>query len=166
MPSRRSAFAFIAGLLLLLPANVLAAGEAKTTSQNGLYPEEILTADQLKAELDLKDLLILDARNLKSYENGHIQGAQMPRPVEYFQQEELFRQGLAKTAPDQDAALVEWTKDIPKDRPIVTYCNSNCHASAVLTLRLKQLGFTRVRSMEEGYQVWEEKGYPVIKPKL
>ena len=124
----------------------------------------VLTADQLHEEMARKDILLLDARNLKLYEKGHIQGAKMPRPVQYFQQEELFRQGLSAQAPDQEAALVEWTKDLPKETPIVTYCNANCPASAVLATRLKQLGFLNVRSMEEGYQVWEQKGYPVSNP--
>ena len=56
---------------------------------------------------------------------------------------------------------MEWMKSYPANQPVVTYCNSNCHASATLALRLKQLGFTNVRSMEEGIQAWQQKGYPV-----
>ena len=50
------------------------------------------------------------------------------------------------------------------DTPIVTYCNTNCHASSALALQLKGLGFTNVKSMEEGIQSWEKKDYPVVKP--
>jgi rhodanese-related sulfurtransferase len=140
------------------------AEEAAARSKNGLFPEEIISAEELQKELQGKDKpLLLDARNQKSFEQMHIAGADLPRGEEYHRQEELFRSGMAPAGPDADKALVEWARTIDKDRNTVTYCNSNCHASAALALRLKQLGFTHVRSMEEGIQEWEKKGYPVVR---
>ena len=150
-------------LICISSAQCLHAEEAER-SKNGLFPEEVLSAEDLKHEFESgAQPLLLDARNQKSFEQEHILGAELPRGEEYHRQEELFRSGLAPSAPDADAALVQWAQTVPKDRPTVTYCNSNCHASATLALRLKQLGFTNVRSMEEGIQSWEKKGYPVVK---
>lgn len=150
----------IFGSFLGQAAELRAASPERTA--NGLFPEEIISAKNLKKELaDRKNLLLLDARGKTSYEALRIAGAKLPRPAEYYRQEELFKNGLIPEAPDPDKALQEWVSAIPKDQPVVTYCNSDCHLSATLAIRLKQLGFTGVRSMEEGLQAWEKKGYPV-----
>ena len=70
---------------------------------------------------------------------------------------------MIPSAPDHDSALAVAMKDTPKDKAIVTYCNTDCQASVSLLLSLKALGFSRVRAMEEGFQVWEKKGYPVTR---
>ena len=151
-------------ICLLVPASAFCQENAPR-STGGLYPEEVISAEDLKKKMDShEDLLLLDARNKQSFDSGHIDGAQLPRSEDYYRQEELFRTGTAPQSPDPDKALVEWTGPFPKDRLIVTYCNSDCHASAVLALRLKQLGFAHVLSMEEGFQSWEKKGFP-IQPK-
>ncbi len=130
---------------------------------NGLFPDEILSADQLKAMIDRKEkFLLFDARDKRSYDSAHIDGAVLPRGDEYYRQEELFRQGLVKSLRPDDALKAEMAK-LPKDTPIVTYCNANCHAASVLALQIKGFGFTNVRSMEEGIQAWERKGYPVVR---
>jgi rhodanese-related sulfurtransferase len=129
---------------------------------HGLSPHEVISAETLKKELvDRKNLLLLDARNKAAYDTLHIEGAKLPRPAGYYRQEELFKNGVVPEAPDPDKAVRQWASAIPKNQPIVTYCNTDCHASATLVIRLKQLGFTDVRSMEEGMQAWEKKGYPV-----
>ena len=163
-PFNTAAAAFAALLMGTLAAPYLRAEEnAKTV--NGLFPNEIISADELKNKMDAReDFLLLDARPKKTYEAGHLPGAGLPRTEEYYRQEQLFADHLAPSMPDQDKALVEGMQSIPKDKPIVTYCNSNCHASAALALKLKGLGFTKVQSMEEGYQEWEKKGFPVVKP--
>ena len=133
-------------------------------SQNGLFPDEIVSADQLKKMLDKHEKFIMfDARDKRSFDSAHIQGAALPRTEDYYRQEELFRTGLMPKSPDPDAALKEAVQKFTHDMPIVTYCNSNCHASSALALKLKGLGFTNVRSMEEGVQAWEKKEYPVIR---
>ena len=152
--------------LLLFGVCVISLGHAETAEspKSGLLPDEIIASDDLKKELESgNDVLLLDARNLKSFEQSHIRGAELPRGEDYYRQEELFRSGMAPKAPDADKALVQWAGTIAKDRPIVTYCNSNCHAGATLAIRLKRLGFTNVRSMEEGIQAWEKKGYSVVR---
>ena len=104
----------------------------------GLSDNEIISADELRQKQTSGTVfLLLDARGLPSYTQQHIEGAL-----------------------HGDSTPME---DIPKDRPIVTYCNANCSVSASLLYKLKQKGFTDVRAMVEGIQIWEKKGYPVIK---
>jgi len=133
-------------------------------SKNGLFPEEIISADQLKQRFDRGEAFVLfDARNKASFDSAHVQGALLPRPDEYYQQEELFKNGIVPKAPDQNQALKAFMQKYSQETPIVTYCNSNCHASAALALQLKSLGFAHIQSMEEGFQMWEKKGYPVAR---
>ena len=132
--------------------------------QSGLLPEEIISADALKEKLDRSESFVLfDARNKESFDSVHIQGAILPRTDEYYQREQLFKNGIVPKAPDQNEALSAVMQKYPRDAPIVTYCNSNCHASATLLFQLKSLGFTNLKSMEEGIQAWEKKEYPVVR---
>lgn len=153
--------------VLLVPQGV-AAHEGSEQSQQGkakngsvLLPEEAITPEELKGLLDTSaDLIIFDARARRSYNAGHIRGAVLPLGDEFYRQHELFEQKIISTAPDRVRALADAVKEVPKDKPIVTYCNKDCSASVSLLLELKRLGFTQVQAMEEGFQAWEEKGYP------
>jgi rhodanese-related sulfurtransferase len=50
----------------------------------------------------------------------------------------------------------------PRDRDVVLYCSCpNEVASAREALRLKGLGFTRVRPLEGGFEAWVQLGFPV-----
>ena len=154
---KTAVFSFFVLFFLVKPAGLYAA-------QNDLLPGEIISADQLKKMLDQREnFILIDARDKKSFETAHIQGALLARPADYYQQEELFNNGIVPQAPDQDKALETEMQKYSHDTPIITYCNSNCHLSAALLLRLKDLGFTHLKSMEEGIQVWERKGYPVVR---
>jgi rhodanese-related sulfurtransferase len=135
--------------------------QAKAQSVSVLSPEEAITPEELKGLMDTRaDLIVFDARARRSYNAGHIQGAVLPLGDEFYRQHELFEQKIISTAPDRARALAEAVKEVPKDKPIVTYCNKDCSASVSLLLELKRLGFTRVQAMEAGFQAWEEKGYP------
>ena len=153
-----------AWLVLSLLAGLVSPAFSETTqkSQSGLFSDEIISSDELKKEFDEgKKFVLFDARDKRSFDSAHIQGAVLPRTEEYYRQEELFRTDVIPKAPDADAALQTAMEKVARDTSIVTYCNSNCHASAVLALRLKGLGFANVKSMDEGIQTWERKGYPV-----
>ena len=126
--------------------------------------QEVISANNLR-ELQLKKtkIIIYDARDKISYDQGHIQGAVLPLDTDYYRELALFQSGVIPKGPDADKALGVAMKKVPKNARIVTYCNANCGASKVLQLKLVNLGFTDVRVMAEGYQVWESKGYPVVK---
>ena len=153
----------LVGLTVWSAAATAAAAESKTLS-HGLFQEELITAKELRSlQKKRSDLIIFDARSPRSFEDGHISGAVLPRSKDFYDRALMFEKGIVRTPPDQDEGLREGVKDIPRDKPIVTYCNEHCSASSVLLFKLKGLGFKNVRSMEEGYQVWEAKGYPVAK---
>ena len=127
-----------------------------------LAPDETLTAEELLAfQRQHADFVLFDARGKMEYEAAHIPGAVLPLSEDYYERRQLFMNHLIPIAPDREVALADTTKQYSKDHPIVTYCNRNCTASAALLGELKKLGFTNVRSMEEGLQSWQEKGFPV-----
>lgn len=148
---------------------LLGAGSSQATSMlhkqpHGLLPEELVTMGELRELLAAKaDLMLIDARSRRSYEEAHIEGAVLPRTKEYYDAVRLYELKMIPSMPDEDAALREGMKAVPKQKPIVTYCNTDCSASSVLLFKLKGLGYKNVRSMEDGIQAWEKKGYPVIK---
>ncbi len=158
---RRSLIVFL-GFFVCFANSAFSSSDIR--AQNGLFPDEIISADGLKEAFDRHESFILfDARNKESFESAHIQGAVLPCTDEYRQKEALFKNGLVPHAPDPEKALETATQKYSSNTPIVTYCNVGCHASAMLAVRLKQLGFTNVKSMEEGFQAWEKKGYPVAR---
>ena len=163
---KQASWVFLA-VTLCVSQVAFAGGEAAHTHQDGikknsvLLPEEAVTTDELMGLMSKKaDLIVFDARPRKSYNAGHIQGAVLPMDDEYYRQYELFQQKIISTAPDRNRALADAMKEVPKQKLIVTYCNRDCSASVSLLFELKRLGFTQVQAMEEGFQAWEEKGFP------
>ena len=132
--------------LLLLAAPVYA------SSSNDLSAEEIISADELRQkQLANEPLVLFDARGQASYQQAHIEGAVLP-----------FKEEAAGSV-DREVALDKAMQAYPKETSFVTYCNSNCGASAALMHQLKNLGFKNVCAMTQGFQEWEKKGYPVVK---
>lgn len=153
---------FIFLLAAALPWVVPAFAATQTRTESGLFPDEIVSMDELRSLLEAPSPpTVLDARGSDSFHEGHVRSAVLPLSQEYYRQEALFREGLVKNLPDVEKALAEGTKKYPKDAAIVTYCNDHCEASTVLFYKLKKLGFTRVRVMKPGFQSWRGKGYPV-----
>jgi len=127
-----------------------------------LADAESVGADELWAlRQSHADLVLFDARSKREYDTAHIAGAELPLPLTYYNDLALYNARVLPDKPNISDTLAVATKTLAKDRAIVTYCNRNCTASANLLRELKKLGFTNVRSMEEGLQAWKEKGYPV-----
>ena len=128
-----------------------------------LDSREIISINELQELMNKKaNILLFDARGKAAYDQGHIEGATLPMPLAYYQEKQLLAAGVIGKPFDVDGSLAEKMKDAPKESLIVTYCNSNCSASANLLRRLQRLGFINVRSMEDGYQAWEKAGHPVV----
>ena len=154
--------AVLGGLAVLFLATGSAAGadEAPTT-RNGLFPDEIISCKALEREMESSlGPLLLDARDKRSYDTLHLKGARLPLSESYYREMDLFKNGIIAKAPDHEKALDEAVKDLPRDRSIVTYCNSGCHAGSVLALRLKQRGLANVRALDEGLQACRSQGLP------
>ncbi len=146
-------------LLFLVPTAQSASSEKKL----GLFQEDRISADELRQkQLKAERFIVFDARDQKSYQEMHMEGAILPRTDDYYKKQELYNQRVTSTPPDADKALIENMKKYPKNTAIVTYCNSgNCQASAVMALQIKRMGFNNVRALEDGIQIWQKKGYPV-----
>lgn len=84
-------------------------------------------------------VIMLDARPPFDFNLDHIEGAVN---VPYYDAEKC-------------------TGTLPKDTWIVTYCacphQESIHAANVLL----EAGFTKVHTLDEGYIVWKQRGYPV-----
>jgi rhodanese-related sulfurtransferase len=104
---------------------------------------------------------VLDARNKKNYDEAHIAGAELPLEPEFYTQMDLYKHGILPQEPDHIVSLKKKLSKFSKDQPIMTYCNSNYKASTYALFDIKKLGYTNVRAMEEGIEVWQAKGYPV-----
>jgi cytochrome c oxidase cbb3-type subunit III len=97
-------------------------------------------ADTIKAELDRGAAFgFLDARAPSDYVASHIAGA---ADVPFYQ------------ASDYLFAL-------PKDKWLVCYCACPHAESGALADALLANGFTKVTILDEGFNVWRDRGYPV-----
>lgn len=126
-------FVFFA-LLTMLNSHVFAAGYS------------VISHTQLKemVDRDLREFLLIDARNPEEFREAHIPGAiNIP-------QKEL----------DHFAGL------LPADKGavLVFYCNGvKCGKSKKSAKKAIELGYTNVQVFAEGMPVWEETGYPFYK---
>lgn len=138
--------------------------QADSNARKGLPIELVISPEELRQkQLSGQQFLLLDARSPKHYRKGHIEGAILPLPAEYYDQQELFKNGQTSRPPDTVSALAQTMSRYPKSTPIVAYSMVNCQASAALVMNLKRLGFVNLKDMEEGIEVWEQKGYSVVK---
>jgi cytochrome c oxidase cbb3-type subunit 3/ubiquinol-cytochrome c reductase cytochrome c subunit len=102
---------------------------------------DFIKADLVKAEVVDRhaSMIIVDARPPSDYARMHIAGAiSVP-----FYQVEAF------------------SKEIPKDRYILTYCGCPHAESVKVRDALRRLGYPRVAVIDEGILVWRDRGYPV-----
>jgi rhodanese-related sulfurtransferase len=86
--------------------------------------------------------LVVDVRDAKDYEAGHIIDARSIPAAEV-------------------AGKAESLKKF-KEKPVVVYCDSGL-SSATATKALHALGFTKVVSLRGGLQSWLQENLPVVK---
>ncbi len=130
--------------------------------KTGLFKDSCISIDQLRQkQINVERVVVLDARSRKSYTQAHIKGSLLSLTSDYYEKEELFKRGVTYVRQDMDASLAENLKKYPKDTPIVVYCDVGCQTSSAVVLQIKRLGFADVKVLEDGFQVWQEKGYPV-----
>ena len=101
---------------------------------------DFIPADVVKRELDRKaTMIIVDARPPGDYARMHIAGS---ISVPFY--------------------LVEaFSKQIPRDRHILTYCGCPHAESVKVRDALRALGYARVAVIDEGMLVWRDRGYPM-----
>ena len=126
--------------------------------------EGSVSVDEVKAMMDArKSFYLLDARAQSDFERERIVGAVLSHGEAYYQELELFKQGIIKQSPVPLEALKQNLKLIPQNHPVITYCSRNCSLSKNLAKQLKSLGFTNVRWLAGGIDSWREKGYPLVR---
>jgi len=86
-----------------------------------------------------EEFLILDVRTPDEFNEGHIEGAVLI-PVD-----ELERR----------------LDELPKDKPIITYCRSGVRSRNAANILLEN-GFSKVYDMKGGIIEWINKGYPAV----
>lgn len=146
------------GAVLVVAACVLAAvsngirkesipwvGDWSEVSAGGVEDGLILEIPLEEAQILFlsKEAVFLDARSPEAYARGHIEGAR----------------NLPWASFEERAAAV--LSDIPKETPIVTYCDGQgCALSTELAAALMARGYDQVRVLANGWSVWVEHGLP------
>jgi cytochrome c oxidase cbb3-type subunit III len=98
-----------------------------------------VSVDEVKKALDDKrKLVIIDARPPSEWMRAHVAGA--------------------VSIPYHDPARIA---DIPKDVWAIAYCACPHHLSGIVVDELIKRGHTRALVLDEGINVWHQKGYPV-----
>ncbi len=100
-----------------------------------------ITRDEVKARIDARNVVVLEALPSRYYADAHLPGAlNMP----HDEVDEL----AAQLVPD-------------KATEIIVYCASGpCQNSGIAARRLVELGYTNVYDYELGKQDWVEAGLP------
>ena len=101
---------------------------------------EVVTAEELKKELDRKKVTVVNVLRERAYKDCNIRGS--------------------KNIPLSQ--LKQKVKSWDKSRKIIVHCASyDCPLSRYAYKQLKELGFINVKSFEGGLKEWKQKGYPV-----
>ena len=101
-----------------------------------------INSDQLKNLIasNPSNLLILDVRTSNEFAAGHLSGAV-----------NIYLDDL-----ENDRA------QIPIDKQIIVYDNDGLWAFQA-AVRLYDLGFYNVKALSDGFNAWQQKGYPIVK---
>ena len=120
---------------------VITAGPNK--SKEGM-PQEINSVARAREIFDSGNVLFVDARSQRDYEDGHIPGAVF-FPVRRF-----------------DEQIESLLNQHPPETRIVTYCSGRtCEDSHHLARLLADVGFTQVSVFIDGFPGWEAQGFPI-----
>lgn len=83
--------------------------------------------------------VLADARAASDYSGGHIAGA---ISVPFYKVE-------------------PYLPEIPKERFVITYCACPHAESGVAAANFRAKGYSRVAVLDEGFEVWRSRGYPI-----
>jgi len=104
----------------------------------------LIPLDEARDKFSAGGAFFVDARPPALYQEGHIQGA-LNVPLAEFDQK-------------MERVLTE----LPEESLIVTYCDGeDCDLSALLALKLKEIGYENVRVLHNGWSVWKSHQLPV-----
>lgn len=105
-----------------------------------LREDRYVPADDVHAAMENgQRVLLIDARPVADFQLSHITGA---IGISFYD-------------------IATYADQLPRDVWIVTYCGCPHAVSGQAADALIELGFERVAVLDEGFYVWEERGYPV-----
>lgn len=103
-----------------------------------------ISLSDAKALFKENKAVFLDARESDLFDEGHIKGA---RNLPWHGVDDYFS---------------EITKGMDLETPVITYCDGeSCELSHDLALFLKNMGFTHVKVLVNGWTIWQENQLPV-----
>ena len=100
-----------------------------------------LSAAMLRERLDHNEIILVDVREEREWDEGHVEGA-----------ERIYVGHL----------MVEANRRLPRDRPIATICGWGGRGGLGASI-LKKLGFDDVYNVLGGMKAWKSLGYPLKK---
>ncbi len=101
------------------------------------------TVDDIKARADKGESFVLvDVREESEYAAGHLPGA--------------VHLGKGVIERDVEAKVPDLAT------PLVLYCGGGFR-SALAADNLQKMGYTNVLSMDGGFRIWRERGYPLVR---
>jgi len=118
--------------------------EAQNRSTPEFIPDYISAKDLNTRFEQQSEPFIFDVRSSASFEKSHIQSALW---VPYGNTEE--------------SDLMKITS-LGKDSEIVTYCGCPHHLSTLQAKYLKDLGYSNVKVLYDGFWVWKDSGFPTF----
>src|SRR5450755_1156145 len=105
------------------------------------------------AELSKQSVTIVDTRTQKEFDSEHVKGAMLASYVEKSLKETDF-----DASKDDFSAL----KNVPKDKPVVFFCNGpECWKSYKASRAAVAAGYARIYWFRGGMPEWREKHLPV-----
>lgn len=116
--------------------------ESRVTDKEG--NSLIVALEEARVLFEKDSALFVDARSKQQYEEGHIKGA------------------LSLPWQDVEDAFAEASGSLDSGKTIVTYCDGEaCDLSRSLALFLKEMGFSDVRVLVNGWTLWQRAQLPV-----
>jgi thiosulfate/3-mercaptopyruvate sulfurtransferase len=120
-----------------------------------------MTLTELQAQLDNKNLIILDTRKPDVYESGHVPGARN-YPVTLTYHNKSVNGQISQPA---DTQKIFRALGLEKDSSVIIYDNGDLIDAARLFWTLEVYGLTRVKVLSQGFDAWSTMGLPVSSEK-
>jgi rhodanese-related sulfurtransferase len=119
------------------PASGRSAGQAAPT------PPRDVDLAEVKALVEKKAAVFVDARSALRFASGHIPGA------------------VSIPSSDFDSGFAKAKAALSGKRPVVVYCESaDCDESDLVLEQLVKRGYVKLLHFKAGWQVWEDAGLP------
>jgi len=132
-------------------------------SQQNLIKEEVIEVEQQMYEIiesnyvlervNDSNVIILDVRTVKEFNEGHI-----PNSIMVNWREASDETGALKSVEE----LEELFGSVDKDKEVIVYCRSGRRAGSAAEVMIKDLGFENVKVYKGSMNDWNSKNLTII----